>query len=1022
MWSTEQAPDLDPPAAPTGLTATPGDGQVDLDWADNAEPDLLSYNVKRSTTSGEPYTTIATGVAASAYTDATAVNDTTYFYVVTAVDNSGNESGNSNEASATPTDTTPPAAPTTLTATPGDGQVDLDWDDNAEPDLASYNVKRSTTSGEPYTTIATGVAASAYTDTTAVNDTTYFYVVTAVDNSGNESGNSNEASATPTDTTPPAAPTGLTATPGDGQVDLDWDDNGEPDLDNYNVKRSVTLGGPYTTIATGVAASAYTDTTAVNDTTYFYVVTAVDNSGNESGNSNEASATPTDTTPPAAPTGLTATPGDGQVDLDWDDNGEPDLDNYNVKRSVTLGGPYTTIATGVAASAYTDTTAVNDTTYFYVVTAVDNSGNESGNSNEASATPTDTTPPAAPTGLAATAGDGQVDLDWDDNAEPDLDSYNVKRSITSGGPYTTIATGVAASAYTDTTAVNDTTYFYVVTAVDNSGNESGNSNEASATPTDTTPPAAPTGLAATAGDGQVDLDWDDSAEPDLDSYDVKRSTTSGEPYTTIATGVAASAYTDTTAVNDTTYFYVVSAVDTHANESGNSNEATATPTDTTPPAAPTGLTATPGDGQVDLDWDDSAEPDLDSYNVKRSTTSGEPYTTIATGVAASAYTDTTAVNDTTYFYVVSAVDTHANESVNSNEASATPSDTTPPAAPTGLTATAGDGQVDLDWDDSAEPDLDSYNVKRSITSGGPYTTIATGVAASAYTDTTAVNDTTYFYVVTAVDTHANESGNSNEATATPTVPGSTVVYFSVGSAGAVGAVSAENEDIVAYDGTDFTMFFDGSDVGLSGLRIDAMDVISATEILLSFTSSGSVPGIPGTVDDSDIVKFTATQLGDNTSGSFELYFDGSDVALTRSGEDVDAVKLLDSGNLLISTRSSFSVSGVSGKDEDLIEFTPTSLGTNTTGTWSMYFDGSDVGMTGGGEDVDGVGVGSDGKIYLSTTGTFSVVGVSGEDEDIFVFTPTSLGDTTSGSFDPTLFFDGSAHGLSGNDLYSIDIP
>ncbi|MDX1450874.1 MAG: hypothetical protein R3246_17620, partial [Acidimicrobiia bacterium] len=96
----------------------------------------------------------------------------------------------------------------------------------------------------------------------------------------------------------------------------------------------------------------------------------------------------------------------------------------------------------------------------------------------------DTTPPANPTGLGATAGDGQVDLDWDDNTEPDLAGYNVHRATSSGGPYTKINTvTVTTSAYSDTTVTNDTTYFYVVTAVDSSANESGNSNEASATPT-----------------------------------------------------------------------------------------------------------------------------------------------------------------------------------------------------------------------------------------------------------------------------------------------------------------------------------------------------------------------------------------------------------------------------------------------------------------------------------------------------------------------------------------------------------
>ncbi|AQT67159.1 Alpha-amylase/pullulanase [Anaerohalosphaera lusitana] len=95
---------------------------------------------------------------------------------------------------------------------------------------------------------------------------------------------------------------------------------------------------------------------------------------------------------------------------------------------------------------------------------------------------TDTTAPAAPTGLDATAGDGSVDLDWADNSEGDLASYTVYRSTTSGSGYSAIAQGVSNSNYTDNTVTNDTTYYYVVTAVDTSSNESNTSSEVSATP------------------------------------------------------------------------------------------------------------------------------------------------------------------------------------------------------------------------------------------------------------------------------------------------------------------------------------------------------------------------------------------------------------------------------------------------------------------------------------------------------------------------------------------------------------
>lgn len=86
---------------------------------------------------------------------------------------------------------------------------------------------------------------------------------------------------------------------------------------------------------------------------------------------------------PAAPTNLVATPSNSKVDLSWD--AVEGATNYILKRSETPGGPYQTITT-TSAISYTDNDVTKGTTYYYVASAV-NSGSESPNSNEASATP-----------------------------------------------------------------------------------------------------------------------------------------------------------------------------------------------------------------------------------------------------------------------------------------------------------------------------------------------------------------------------------------------------------------------------------------------------------------------------------------------------------------------------------------------------------------------------------------------------------------------------------------------------------
>jgi hypothetical protein len=183
-----------------------------------------------------------------------------------------------------------------------------------------------------------------------------------------------------------------------------------------------------------------------------------------------------------------------------------------------------------------------------------------------------------------------------------------------------------------------------------------------------------------------------------------------------------------------------------------------------PPPAPTGLTATPGDNRVDLSWNPSSG--ATSYNVKRATVSGGPYTPIAADVTTTSFADTTAVNGTTYYYVVSAVNA-AGESPNSNQASATPAPPTNPDAPTALTARAtGKKKIQLTWVQSGSPNVTQNRIYRSTTSGGPYAPIATIPAATSFNNSGLTSGTTYFYVVTAINSGGLESAASNQASAT----------------------------------------------------------------------------------------------------------------------------------------------------------------------------------------------------------------------------------------------------------------
>jgi len=186
-------------------------------------------------------------------------------------------------------------------------------------------------------------------------------------------------------------------------------------------------------------------------------------------------------TPPAAPA-LTITPGDNLASLSWTPVGSS---TYNVFRNENgCNAGFTKIASGTTVTSLSDSNVANGLTYYYQVTAMP-TGNESCASTPSACVSVSPAtgpcvPPAAPASLTATAGAGSVALSW--AAVTGAVEYHVLRSAATGGPYTQV--GVASgTTFNDTGVTGGTTYFYVVRAANSSTCESGNSPEASATPT-----------------------------------------------------------------------------------------------------------------------------------------------------------------------------------------------------------------------------------------------------------------------------------------------------------------------------------------------------------------------------------------------------------------------------------------------------------------------------------------------------------------------------------------------------------
>jgi fibronectin type 3 domain-containing protein len=328
---------------------------------------------------------------------------------------------------------------------------------------------------------------------------------------------------------------------------------------------------------------------------------------------------------PAAPGSVAATAAPGQVTLTW--AASSGASSYDVYWATAPGVTVGSDKVAAVSSGWVHTGRTNGATYYYRVAAV-NSGGASPLSSEVSAMP-QVPPPGAPAGLGATAGDGQVTLTW--TAATGAASYTLYWSTAAGvTTASTKVTGVS-SGYVHAGRANGTACFYRVSAV-NAGGESGLSNEASATP-QVPLPGAPTGLVATAGNGQVTLTWSGVLGPA--TYNLYWSSAAGVTASSAKIAPVASGYVHASLANGSAYYYRVSAVNA-GGEGALSPEVTATPQPPAPAKPVVTVAAGPGQQQVTATW--AAVPGATSYSLYWSTASGVTTASTQVGGVTSPYT------------------------------------------------------------------------------------------------------------------------------------------------------------------------------------------------------------------------------------------------------------------------------------------------------------------------------------------------------------------------------------------------
>lgn len=405
---------------------------------------------------------------------------------------------------------------------------------------------------------------------------------------------------------------GVSATANAVSVQVNWNTSSATDLAGYTVLRSTTSGGPYEIAARGLTNTTFTDKFANQPQPYYYVVKAVDRSLNASANSAQVSATPT-----LAPAQLAryqfegnTTDGSGNANHHISVNGSPTfpVGKYGTALDLDGASQYTMVSANILASVTNFTIACwvnwdggsawqrifdfgNDTTEYMFLSPSSGGG-------------------TLRFAITTNGGGGEQVIEssplpvgqWRHVSV--TRSNNVARLYTNGvlvasGPVTIAPANfnpalnyLGKSQWPDPLFNGRLDEFYLY-------NYALSSSEIVALANTTGVPATPTGLAATAGDAQATLSW--TAAAGASSYNVKRATANGGPYTLVATNLTTT-YTNTGLSNGSVYYYVVSAFNI-VGESGNSVQVSARPVS----SAPTNIVfaATPGGDQLTLTWPSS---------------------------------------------------------------------------------------------------------------------------------------------------------------------------------------------------------------------------------------------------------------------------------------------------------------------------------------------------------------------------------------------------------------------------------
>jgi titin len=778
-----------PAGAPTGLSATPEDGAALLRWSaptNTGGAPITGYEIDSclgAASSCNSWTVAVadTGVPTTTWMVGSLINGNVISFRVIALTAAG-----PGAASAT-TQTIPsgiPNAPTNVTATPGSTQITLHWvapTDNGLP-VTSYLVSYTSDGGATWQSQSVSAASTSYTATGLTNGVTYAFRVSAVNGQGSGLASSLVSSSP---WTVPSAPQTPTATPADSAVVLTWTapaSDGGASVSGYLIDELVS--GTWTRVATttGTARST-TITSLTNGTTYSFRVSAENAAGS---GSPTATITATPSGLPTTATGLSATPGDQRVILNWivpSNDGGVNLTGYVVQVSTDGGALWSNSITvtcsltpasqcNTALSQYTVSALtgggqlVDGTAYSFRI-AAQNAAGPSPWSDAVTATPAG--PPPAPHSLSVTGIDPGARMTWTAPATtggaPIL-GYIVSWKIHgSTNQPSSIATPTIATTYVVNGLEAGVTYDFTVAAVTSAG-VGATSIPVQAVPFDV--PSAPQSVSAVSSNASAVLNW---TAPSTDNgssvtgYEITEST-DGAVWNVVVRVTGVTTYTTTISglTNGTTYSFRVAAVNT-AGPGAPTGVVAVTPATT--PSAPGKPTVSVTNSLLSLSWSaptSNGGSPISSYQVWLSANGATATLAATTSVPNAVISGLT--TGVTYTATVIAVNA-AGPSAPSPATTATTAITSVPSAPLNLAASVTSTAVSLSWQQPSSTggaSISGYKVYSS-SDGGQTWILATTTSTTSTTLSSLTVGTTYSFEVFAQNSSGSGAG-SNVAAAT----------------------------------------------------------------------------------------------------------------------------------------------------------------------------------------------------------------------------------------------------------------